>query len=326
MKFFFFAFLILSCVTPSSMCSEGDCDTQSAETSHKSSDSEIDKDKFSNSGETSEPSSESSESSSQDDPGKSPSERDSQDQIDFKLIPSQLSEGMTYLILSLSKNIKDSELNVWRENAECEGCSNRVRLDFLTINQESNSEDIDWEKIIAGISDRYEHQLNLKLLIYPDIQESFLSSFLKIYGKIPSIDRVILLDPGAIEGLNGVIEIASAGSKISKSFKKMKSPPSLEVLALFTGRGFEKDRRRIMAGNSVFFYTELGMSDRIGPAYLVDWFIKSRNGIKSPFSYGGVSNKEITEIRGISPAAWFQRASGSLTEDQSDDVLKLMLP
>lgn len=254
------------------MCSEGDCDSQSSESRRKLSDIEIDRDKYSSFDETS---SESSKSSSREEPEKSPSETNSHDQVDFKLIPSQLSEGMIYLIVARTKNIQDSELNAWRESAECDACSNRVRLDFLMINQEPNSEGIDWEKIISEISDRYDHQLNLKLLIYPDIQESFLSSFLKIYGKIPSIDRVILLDPGAIEGLNGVIDIASASSKISKSFKKMKSAPSLEVLALFTGRGFEKDRRRIMAGNSVFFYTELGMSDRIGPAYLVDWFIKS---------------------------------------------------
>jgi hypothetical protein len=329
MRFFLFAFLVMSCVTPSSQCSVGGCASQSLEAKNTRDENHPSNQKRQESEEESVASRSSEDelrNSQRDDDGHLPVDQSSPNQSLSKFDPSQLSDGKIVLTISLAKNIEDSEVMAWREKAECDACANPVRLDFLKIGKDPSAEEIDWGKIFSEISQRYKNQLGLKILLYPGIQESFLSNFLTIYEKVPAIDRVIFLDPGAIEGLNGIVDIASAGSKISKAFKKVKTVPSLEVLALFTGRGFEKDRRRIMAGNSIFFYTEIGMSDRLGPTYLVDWFIRSRNGIKSPFSYGGITNAEIIEIRGISPAAWFQRVSGSLTEDQSDDVLKLMLP
>lgn len=230
------------------------------------------------------------------------------------------------LVLSPSKYRDDIKLETWRQMGHCVDCDPTFKLDLLTIQSPGELKGEDWAKILEATRDRYTKSLALKVLVLPGLQDSFLTNFREILEGWPTLERVILIDPGAIEGLNGIVNITSTTSKMTKSLKKLPSLPSLEVLALFTGRAFEKDRRRIMAGNSMFLYTELGMSDKRGPDYLVEWFLTSRLGIKSPFAYGAASKQDVERIRGVSPAAWFQRSQGSLTEETNDDVLKLMLP
>jgi hypothetical protein len=230
------------------------------------------------------------------------------------------------LVISPAKYRDNIKLETWRQMGHCSDCGQTFKLDLLTIQTPSELRGEEWLKILEGLDGRYTKQVALKVLVLPGLQDSFLLNFREILDQWPTMERVILIDPGALEGLNGIVNITSTTSKMTKSIKKIPSIPSLEVLSLFTGRAFEKDRRRIMAGNSMFLYTELGMANKRGPDYLVEWFLTSRLGIKSPFAYGAASKQDVDRIRGVSPAAWFQRSQGSLTEETNDDVLKLMLP
>ncbi len=232
----------------------------------------------------------------------------------------------TILIMSPSRYRDDLKLETWREMGQCSDCTQKFNVDLLTVSASAELDKEEWLKILAPMHDKYSQKMTLKVLVLPGLQDSFLIHLREIWAQLPGIERIILLDPGALEGLNGIVNITSTASKMSKSLKKIADFPSLEVLGLFNGRAFEKDRRRIMAGNSAFLYTELGMADKRGLDYLVEWFFMSRRGIKSPFSYGAASKEDVARIRGVSPAAWFQRSQGSLTEETSDDVLKLMLP
>ena len=228
--------------------------------------------------------------------------------------------------MSPSRYRDDFKLDSWRQMGQCSDCTQKFNVDLLTVRASAELDKEEWLKILAPMHDKYSKKMTLKVLVLPGLQDSFLIHLRDIWAQLPGIERIILLDPGAVEGLNGIVNITSTASKITKGLKKIPDFPSLEVLGLFTGRSFEKDRRRIMAGNSAFLYTELGMADKSGLDYLVEWFFMSRRGIKSPFAYGAASKEDMARIRGVSPAAWFQRSQGSLTVETSDDVLKLMLP
>jgi len=232
----------------------------------------------------------------------------------------------TVWIVSPTRYRDDMKLETWRQMGQCTDCSQKFNVDLLTIGGSSEMDREEWLKILAPMYQAYSKKITLKVLVLPGLQDSFLLHLRDILDQAPTIERIILIDPGALEGLNGIVNLTSTASKMSKGFKNISSLPSLEVLGLFNGRSFEKDRRRIMAGNSAFLYTELGMADNRGLDYLVEWFLMSRFGIKSPFAYGSASKQDMERIRGVSPAAWFQRSQGSLTEETSDDVLKLMLP
>lgn len=230
------------------------------------------------------------------------------------------------LIVTTSKNISELSLQEWRQKTECINCSERKKIDVLTLDPRGEEQQINWKKIADLFQENYGSAASLHVLVLPSIHASFLTVMDGLIEDTKCIQRVILLDPGADDGLNEVLSSVNAASKLKKVRDREERYPSLEVLGLNTGRSFEKDRRRLLAGSADFFYVELAVSETLGASYLVDWFLTSRLGINGPLVYGKATRFDIAKIRKLTPAAWFQRTSGSKTEDVSDDTLTLMLP
>ena len=230
------------------------------------------------------------------------------------------------IIISPAKYIQQSELENWRLTTECSSCTERRKIDFVSLSLDSNLDESLWTEMFKKFYKRAEEAKSTQILVLPGIEEVFLLKLGEQSELAKKVDRLIFLDPGTVNGLDTVLAMTSAASKVKKRSEDPSSLPSLEVLALNTGRGFEKDRRRILAGNLHFLFTELALSESVGISYLADWFLQSRLGINGPLIYGKANKAQIGKIRSISPAAWFQRTAGSKTEDIADDTLKLMLP